>query len=168
LDEIKISFDGAGQEEFERIRVPLKFNRLVENIERLVELRNRSGSAMRIFVTCCSTSDRQTTIDMLARRVDGLVFTKIHNWTGPGCTDRRQGVRKPCSRLWRTLTVLAGGDVALCCLDYDGQHLLGRIDAGATLGDVWRGAAYREVRRLHQHARQAELGLCAGCSKSFL
>ena len=130
MDEIKISVDGASKEEFERIRFPLKFDVVMENVQRLVELRDRAGSHLKIFITCCSTSDKRGTRRMLPGRIDGLVFGKIHNWTGPDAGTGPRGIRKPCARLWRTLTVLANGDVALCCLDYDGQHLLGHIDAG--------------------------------------
>ena len=122
---------------------------------------------MKIFIACCSTSDKRGTRRILAGQFDGLVFGKMHNWTGAGAVNGQHGVRKPCSRLWRTLTVLANGDVALCCLDYDGQHLLGRVDAGTSLRDVWRVAAYEEIRRRHKDARQCEIGLCRSCSKSF-
>jgi radical SAM protein with 4Fe4S-binding SPASM domain len=168
LDEIKISVDGASKEEFERIRFPLKFDVVMENVQRLVELRDRAGSHLKIFVACCNTSDKRGTMRMLPGAIDGLVFGKIHNWTGPDAGSPRRGVRKPCARLWRTLTVLANGDVALCCLDYDGQHLLGHIDAGTSLRDVWQGAAYRAIRQRHKDARQGEIDLCRECSKSFL
>lgn len=168
LDEIKISVDGTAEEEFERIRFPLKFNVVMGNVQRLVEMRNRAGSPLKIFLTCCSTSDRRGTRRMLPGQIDGLVFGKIHNWTGPDAGTGQRGVRKPCARLWRTLTVLANGDVALCCLDYDGQHLLGHIDAGTPLRDVWQGPAYQEIRQRHRDARQCDIALCKDCSKSYL
>ena len=104
---------------------------------------------------------------MLPAAVNGLVFGKIHNWAGPEAGAGQRGIRKPCARLWRTLTVLANGDVALCCLDYDGQHLLGHIDAGTSLRNVWQGAAYQAIRQRHKDARQCEIALCKDCSKSF-
>jgi hypothetical protein len=64
--------------------------------------------------------------------------------------------------------VLASGDVGLCCLDYDGQHLLGRVGRGTSIRDIWRSAAFREVRLRHKQGRQAEIALCRHCSKSFL
>jgi MoaA/NifB/PqqE/SkfB family radical SAM enzyme len=167
LDEIKISFDGASPGEYERIRVPLKFDRVVANIEGLVTLRNELRSPMKIHVACCSTSDRQGTIRMLEGLVDGFAFGKIHNWAASGLANGHARVRKPCSRLWRTLTVLAGGDVALWCLDYDGQHLLGRVDERTSLREIWHSAAYRDVRGRHKQSRQAEIALCRHCSKSF-
>lgn len=166
LDEIKISFDGATQEEFERIRPPLKFDTVVENITQLVKLRNETRSKMKIHVACCSTSNKQGTMQMLEKIVDGFAFGKIHNW-GDGERASRSNHRKPCSRLWRTITVLANGDVSLCCLDYDGQHLLGRIDEKTTLAEIWNNAAYRKVRNCHQNARQDEIALCKDCSKTF-
>ena len=168
LDEIKISFDGATADEFESIRVPLKFDTVVANIRRVVELRNEMGSSLAIHVACCSTRDKQATMHSLERIVDGFSFGKVHNWAGEEYTAPPQGVRKPCSRLWKTFTVLSNGDVALCCLDYDGQHLLGRLDGRTRIVDVWRDAPYRSIRQKHLRGRQDEITLCRGCTKAFL
>ena len=168
LDEIKISFDGATREEFEQIRTPLKFDRVVANVRELVALRDELGSSLRVRVACCSTSDKERTMDSLEEIVDGFSFGKIHNWADGDRADGDGQIRKPCSRLWRTFTILADGGVALCCLDYDGQFLLGRIDRQTSIRDVFHGSAYQEVRRKHREARQGEIGLCRHCTKSFL
>jgi hypothetical protein len=167
LDEFKVSFDGATQEEFESIRVPLQFTSVVDNIRQLVKLRNKAGSNMRVHVACCSTTDKQGTMQMLENIVDGFAFGKIHNWSCGEHVRSHGRFRKPCSRLWRTMTILANGDVALCCLDYDGRHLLGRIDDTTTIADIWNSREYRRVRKCHQRARQNEIELCKDCSKSF-
>ena len=143
-----MSFDGATREEFERIRTPLKFDTVVQNVVELVKLRDALRSKLKVHVACCSTTDKEATMRSLAKVVDGFAFGKLHNWGGQGPV--RKWLRKPCSRLWRTFTVLANGDVALCCLDYDGQQLLGRVDAGHSIRDVWNGPLYREIRRLHR------------------
>jgi MoaA/NifB/PqqE/SkfB family radical SAM enzyme len=168
LDEIKISFDGATREEFEGIRQPLQFESVVANVRALVAIRDDVGSSMKIGVACCSTSDRQATMRALEAIVDDFSFGKVHNWASGELSTGRSTIRKPCSRLWRTFTILAGGEVALCCLDYDGQSLLGQIDENTTIGDVFVGPRYKEARRRHREARQAELELCAHCTKSFL
>lgn len=166
MDEIKISFDGATEEEFERIRPPLKFQVVAQNVIELVKLRDAARSKMRVHVACCSTTDRQATMRLLSRVVDRFAFGKLHNWGGQSSVKKR--LRKPCSRLWRTFTVLASGDVALCCLDYDGQQLLGRVDDSHSIREAWNGQAYRDIRRYHREARQSEIPLCAQCTKSFL
>jgi len=168
LDEIKISFDGGTRDEFQRLRPPLEFDRVLENVCRLVTLRNQLGSPLRILATCATTGDRREAARILRPIVDSLLFSRVHDWAGTEPLGPRRSVRKPCLRLWRTLTVLAGGEVSLCCLDYNGRHLLGRIDGRTTLEAVWHSPAYAEVRRRHVEARQGDLPLCRGCSKAFL
>jgi MoaA/NifB/PqqE/SkfB family radical SAM enzyme len=166
LDEFKVSFDGATEEEFERIRPPLKFHSVVQNVVEMVKLRDASRSKLKVHMACCSTTDKEATMRLLERVVDRFAFGKLHNWGGQSAVTKR--IRKPCSRLWRTLTVLANGDVALCCLDYDGQQLLGRVDDVHSIREVWNGQAYRQIRRCHREARQGEIPLCAQCTKSFV
>ncbi len=166
LDEVKVSLDGATEEEFERIRTPLKFQVVVQNVVELVKLRDAARSTLKVHVACCSTTDRQATMRSLAQVVDSFAFGKLHNWGGQSRVNKR--LRKPCSRLWRTFTVLANGDVALCCLDYDGQQILGHVDGSHSIREVWNDQPYRDVRRRHREARQSEIPLCAQCTKSFL
>lgn len=168
LDEFKVSFDGATKEEFERIRTPLKYDRVVENLATLVRLRNERKSKLKISVNCCSTTDKDRTMEMLADLVDEFHFARLHNWADGDYAGGARGVRQPCIRLWRTLTILVNGDVSLCCLDYDGKVKLGHIDEKTSILDVWKSAAYREVRSLHRSVRQDEMELCSTCSKSFV
>ena len=93
LDEIKVSMDGATRDEFERIRVPLKYDAVVENIRRLVAYRNEVGSRLRIKFACVSTSDKEATIQSLEKIVDRFSFGKIHNWNGEDI--RRRPRRNP-------------------------------------------------------------------------
>ena len=82
--------------------------------------------------------------------------------------ERGKSIRKPCVRVWNTLTILANGDVALCCLDYDGQVILGHLDEKTTIHDIFTNAESKRIRKLHTTASQDEIPLCAGCTKSFL
>jgi MoaA/NifB/PqqE/SkfB family radical SAM enzyme len=166
LDEIKVSLDGATREEFERIRPPLRFDTVVQNVVELVKLRNAARSKMKIRVACCSTTDKEATMQSLEKVVDAFSFGKLHNWGGQDTVNKR--IRKPCSRLWRTFTVLANGDVSLCCLDYDGQQILGHIDSRHSIRDIWQDQPYRKVRSAHREACQEKIPLCANCTKAFL
>jgi sulfatase maturation enzyme AslB (radical SAM superfamily) len=169
IDEIKISFDGASREEFESIRRPLRFDEVVNNILQLVELRDRLGARAKIKVACCSTSSQTGTMDLLQSKVDGFSFGRIHNWGTTSHDAGKSRLRKPCSRVWRTFTVLAGGEVSLCCLDYDGQVVLGHLnDEASSIRSIWRNEQYRAVRAEHKAGRQGRLALCAACSKSFV
>ncbi len=167
IDEIKVSFDGATAEEFERIRYPLKFDKVVDNMVRLVKIRDELGSPARIYVACCSTSDKTQTMAMLESMVDGFSFGKIHNWGTEDYETARTKLRKPCRRVWETFTVLSNGDVSLCCLDYDGSVILGNVHR-QPIREIWRSEKYRDIRHAHRRAEQHRLALCGRCSKAYL
>lgn len=167
LDQIKVSFDGATKEEFERIRFPLKFDKVINNIKELVKIRNLKKSPMKIKVACCSTSDKNETMRSLEDCVDGFSFGKVHNWTDSGMEHaEKSSVRKPCSRVWQTFTILSNGTVALCCLDYEGQIILGDVNK-TSISDIWHDESYKKIRELHRTARQDQIIICKNCTKSF-
>lgn len=167
LDEIKISFDGATKEEYEKIRYPLDFDKVVNNIKELVKIRDKKKSHLKIIVTCCSTSDKNETIRILEDIVDGFSFDRVHNWADPAIAqDKRNSVRKPCSRIWRTFTVLSTGDAALCCLDYEGKVIVGNV-MEKSLKEIWHGVTYQKMRLYHKNSQQHEISICSNCTKSF-
>jgi len=167
LDQIKVSFDGATKEEFERIRPPLKFEIVIENIKELVRIRNLRKSPLKIKAACCSTSDKNQTIRSLENCVDGFSFDKVHNWSSSEMDHADKSmIRKPCSRIWQTFTVLSNGKVALCCLDYEGRVVLGDVNK-TTISEIWKNEAYGKIRFLHKTAQQDKIVICESCTKSF-
>jgi len=167
LDQIKVSFDGSTKEEFERIRFPLKFDKIVNNVKELVKIRNLKKSPLKIKVACCSTSDKDETMRSLENCVDGFSFGKVHNWTDSGMDHaEKSSIRKPCSRVWQTFTVLSNGTVALCCLDYEGHVILGDVNK-TSIYEIWHNESYRKIRELHKTAQQDQIIICKNCTKSY-
>ncbi|HEY2881357.1 MAG TPA: radical SAM/SPASM domain-containing protein [Pirellulales bacterium] len=167
VDEIKISIDGADAKEFNQLRIGLDYDKVMENVKTFRALRDGKGMAKPTLVAAtCQTSNREQTEAMLKNVVDRIDFTHIHNWGGALGMFSGQRLRKPCDRLWRTFTVLANGDVALCCLDYSGKEILGNVER-ETIATIWNNQRYRELRRLHRDSRQDEISLCKNCSKCF-
>jgi hypothetical protein len=166
LDELKVSLDGVSAADFERVRPPLRYAEIAANVAEAVRVRDARQGRMRIIVTCVSSADRRQSTALLGPLAGRVCFSPLHDWAHG---DRRGSgtIRKPCSRLWRTLTVLSNGDISLCCMDFDGQVHLGCLETGATLKQIWRDRPYRAVRRLHRRAQQDHLPLCAACVKAF-
>jgi len=167
LDEVKISIDGSDSQEFNKLRIGLDHSKVVENVKAFRKLRDEANMKTPIIVAAtCQTSNRKQTEEMLDGVVDHIDFTHIHNWGGALGDAEQQRVRKPCDRLWRTMTVLVNGDVALCCLDYSAKEVLGNV-MDAPMLDVWNNARYNELRKLHRESRQSEIPLCSNCTKCF-
>ncbi len=167
LDEIKISFDGASKEEFEKIRIPLKFENIVTNTKELVRLRNLKKVPLKIRVACHSTSDKNETIRSLENCVDEFFFGSVHNWADSEIDPAEiSKVRKPCSRLWWTFTILSNGYAALCCLDYEGKVILGDLHK-SSIFEIWNNEQYKQMRLFHKKSQQDKIEICKHCSKSF-
>lgn len=168
LDEIKISIDGADAKEFNELRIGLSHAKVVDNVRQFKAMRDAAGltSKIKIIATCTQTSDRARTDQFLADVVDRIDFTRLHNWAGAFGSLVNRRIRKPCDRLWRTFTVLANGNIAICCRDYAGREVVGNVRTH-TIGEIWRNARYQDIRRRHARSQQKGIGACSDCSSSF-
>ncbi len=150
LDAINISVDAAGRETFERTRVGLSYDRVMEHIEGLVRVRRELGATrpklILSFVRQHNSDDEQAFIERWRQVADKVHITDLHNWAGTLHT--QSDIRFPCYRPWLTFTVLWDGRVALCCADFDGAVILGDLRS-QTISEVWNGDAFRAVRRTH-------------------
>lgn len=162
LDAINISVDAAGKETFERTRLGLKYDRVMENIEGLVLARRELGARrprlILSFVRQDNSADEQAFIEKWTRVADKVHVTDLHNWAGT--LHARSDVRFPCYRPWLTFTVLWDGRVSLCCADFDGKVILGDLRT-QTIAEVWNGERFLAARRSHLDHAGPEI--CHGC-----
>jgi MoaA/NifB/PqqE/SkfB family radical SAM enzyme len=80
---------------------------------------------------------------------------ELHNWAVGEDTSHYR-----CHRLWSSITVLWNGLVALCCLDYEGDYVLGDMNT-QTLKELVNNDLYVQIRK--NHANGKFLSKCASC-----
>lgn len=162
LDAINISLDAAGKEVFERTRLGLSFDKVVANVERLIEARRRAGrrrpKIILSFVRQSNSEEEQAFIARWQGVADKIHVTDLHNWAGT--LNHEAQASFPCYRPWLTFTVLWDGRVSLCCADFDGRHVLGDLRA-STIRETWNGELYRKVRRTHLESGGPDI--CRSC-----
>ncbi len=162
LDAINISVDASGKETFERTRVNLDYDTVIDNIRTLDRLRREAGRTrpklILSFVRQQDSPEEQAFIDAWRTIADKIHITDLHNWAGT--LNAHSDVAYPCYRLWLTFTVLWDGRVSLCCADFDGRHVLGDLRT-STIREVWNSPAYRAVRRQHLESGGPEI--CRSC-----
>jgi MoaA/NifB/PqqE/SkfB family radical SAM enzyme len=150
LDAINTSMDAAGKEVFESTRLGLNYDKVVANVERLIQIRDEAGKRrpklILSFVRQNNSAEEQHFIAHWRAKADKIHVTDLHNWAGT--LNQESDVRFPCYRPWLTFTVLWDGRVSLCCADFDGREVLGDLRT-STIKDIWNGPAYRKVRRAH-------------------
>lgn len=168
LGVIKASIDGNSKETFEGIRKGIRFDRVVENINTLLDVRKRRNSKTPkvglVFVeTEKNRFERKDFIERWKGKVDSIHISSYHNWGGSLDGNRDLTERgMPCLRLWQTFTVLWNGDVALCCMDYDGKVVLGDV-RDHTISEVFNGAGLKKIRGFHLRGEFEKIPICLKC-----
>jgi MoaA/NifB/PqqE/SkfB family radical SAM enzyme len=163
LDRIYLSMDGLTKETYEKVRVKGKFEEVLGNIERFLDLKHELGSPIEADVQIVRLSETDSEVqDFIARwknsHADIINVKELDTWGGQiddvsqlavepdVSTD--QNNRKPCPNLWYHCHIHWDGVLVSCSRDYDAVTPLGNVRNGGVL-KTWHGARMRAMRRWH-------------------
>jgi len=171
LTEIKVSMDGLDEQTFNKIRKGLDLAQVSANLERFVRMRNEKGRRLpRVGVVFTQTPQNEAEtprfLEHWQSRVDKVFVTRVHNWGGRRRTgDEGKPAHNPwpCPRLWQTFTVLWDGRAALCCMDYNGDVVLGDTNR-QTIFEIFNGEALARIRSCFFRNDLREVPMCQTCS----
>lgn len=178
LDEIFISVDAWSKESFEKIRPPLDYETVKENIEGLLGARAALGSRtpkvnMTYVIQDGNEAEVGSFFSYWSGRCDRLIAAYAKDWAGqvavssrnsPHIDNSRGRDRNPCDYLWTSLSVQHDGSVALCCEDFEGRIALGNVRR-QSLEEIWRGPLLQKYRQAHLAGRRGSMPLCRGCHR---
>jgi radical SAM protein with 4Fe4S-binding SPASM domain len=190
LDYLRVSIYAANQERNEWVtqsKVPIA--RIYENVRTFRRLRDETGTKTpQLYVKMIdSGSDEENAafLEMYKDIADECVLEKPMNWNGYENRDvletayasdeERSHVaganlfpfqKKICPFPFYTMVVNANGDVTACCVDWNKNTKVGNVH-DATIGEIWHGEAFRELRRMHIEGRRGENASCKNCTYLF-
>lgn len=167
LDEISISLDSALPEEHSNTRVNLDYTTVTRNILGFLEERDKNrGKRTKVTLTATVKDMSSNGVRQLREKwnhiVDEIVIQPLHNWGG----EKHLGLNKiikPCSRLWLTMTVLVDGKISLCCVDYNGEYILGDVSKN-TLKEIWNSNKYVYYRKKNLFGLKNSQLICSICN----
>ncbi len=170
LDELHISIDGATKEVYEKIRVGLSFEKVVENIENLKDLKKT-----RVFLKMVLIKENKGEVKKFIHRfknvADKIVVRQAQDWVGTvevhpeGYTPHVEAPKEyypPCYYLWTSISIYWDGKVPLCCLDYDAKVILGNVYY-SSIQQIWNGEKLLRIRELHIKGKRKAVPLCKEC-----
>ncbi len=182
LDTLICSIDGAKAETHEAIRGRTKFAKVVENVQRYLQLRDEKraagksvGRVMIRFIRQELNRDewdeyRAFWEQHITRDAgDVIVYFDIHNWGGQ--LENAEAIRAlygggeafRCDDLYDRLIVFADGDLAHCDADYNGFFEHGNVFEEHFL-DVFNSTTMRRYRDAMENGRLCELEHCSSCT----
>jgi MoaA/NifB/PqqE/SkfB family radical SAM enzyme len=187
LDQLMISLNAHTRETYEKINNGLDYDRVMQNVARLLSDRDLKKKVMLSFVV---TSQNHEEIPRAVRHwrdrgvrteVRGMVnragtlngYTKHKSQNEhPGfhffasVRDRMlDGMQRVigCPLPFYQMSVLFNGDAILCCNDWNRESIVGNLEAGS-LREVWNSEKLNAIRKRILQGRYEEVESCRGCS----
>lgn len=173
VDELIVSFDGGTKESYESVRIGLSFNKVKKNVHDFIKIRNNLGKKKpKVIITMVVTPENSFTRDELRKEfndVDDINYSIMFNWGGQlkKIDGYNRGTRFSknnfCRLLYDTIYILQNGDVCLCCTDYEGREIIGKVQ-DSSIKDIWNGPELQKRRNLLKNRMFSELPLCKKCN----
>lgn len=170
LDAIYIGIDAASPETYAQVRVGGKYQRVVDNVLGLLELKQQRGvSHPEVFVQFVeldlNSHEKETFIQFWSEKGAKVKIRPKVSWAGKVDAPNLvlgEEERWPCYWAMQSMSVTDRGQVVTCAVDLDAGWVAG--DARElSLEELWTGPM-AEFRRMHQEKRWSELpDLCRQC-----
>lgn len=169
LSQIVFSVDSCDKDVFESLRVGLKWETVLENIETFQKLRDKgrykTRTKLRPTVTKESKPMMKKTIRFFKKRVD-IVHPVGETYVYPHdvLVKKRWVSGNPfnCSNVVQHLTVNSNGDVILCTKDYHSEYIVGNL-YNSDVMEVYNNEAFNRIRRAISSGIRYP-NLCEKCS----
>jgi radical SAM protein with 4Fe4S-binding SPASM domain len=174
LFRLSFSFDGYSADNYEKIRVGAKFDKVIENIKMILKLRKKMNSPFPQIILefidlpnseISNAEKREKFLKPLQDLgLDNYVVKKVHNWAGYSNLDNPQHKPSPCTYLWHGLLVLWDGTLMPCSQDFFEHYPLENVK-DYTLKEIWNGERIVNLRRKHITGEITDLKTCSDCDR---
>ena len=178
LDEIMFSIDSVDKTEYEKIKIGLNYDEVINNIKTFLNLRQTIRPDVIVRIRAVSFFDlddeehRKKVLNwenfwaQYKKPQDRIYMKRPHNWGNQkfwnGHIPEYDLVYHPCILPWSTLHITSMGVATICPMDYDGKLSLGDINAQSIV-HVWRDEKINDVRHKHRNGLRNEIQFCRGC-----
>lgn len=171
VDMIEFSVDAADPETYGRVRKGLRWEILLKNIKRMIELRSKSKSSTKIIASGVNQVD--VNIETVARfwepMVDNFQKRKYLTW---GINDPARSADPtpylpseemvPCPFIFERLNIDSRGKVMVCGFDIAAITDMGSIH-GKSIKEIWHAEQFEFYRQMHLTHKGNEIELCKNC-----
>jgi len=172
MSQLYLAMDGVTSATYERVRVGANYDKVLRNVERLLELKRETGSRLRIVLQIIGMNETREEVAEFVRRwtrpeVDQVNVKHLDTWgdqvesiSGHAIEHESPPVRRPCPNLWYHGYIFWDGSLVSCERDYDVKTPLGNVQDGVLA--AWHGERMRELRAKHV-AGDFTAPACARC-----
>ena len=164
IDWITISVDGTG-ETYEKIRKPIKFQEVLDNIKAIKEYKDSKGLHRPVIkvqgIWPAIAENPQNYYDTFKPHVDLVAFNPLIDYLWND-TDIVYLDSFACPQQYQRLVIGADGLVMKCSNDEENREVVGDVNK-ETVHEVWHGEKMQAVRDLHKRGGFMESAVCRKC-----
>ena len=176
IDEIYFSVDGYSKEVYEKIRVGLNYNRVLENILHFINLRDSNFHNTKIRLRMIEQDENKcegeewlsfwkSKLRFCGGGGDMAYIMPLHSWGNQlniEAIDKVEYMSSfACISPFSSMAIHYDGKVGICGVDYGSKYLLGDFSK-SSIEYIWQ-EGFEKVRELHLSARRNDIWLCRGC-----
>ena len=176
LDDIRFSIDGVTKETFEKIRIGLDYEKVLENCLRFIKLRDERGIKPVVQIRMVLQSENKNEEEMFKEfwlkkiSEQDIVSSKpMHHWGNQlnnyeGSFDElKKYSNSPCISPWSTMIIHFDGKIPLCGCDYNNKIALGDFNH-KSMKEIWQSRGFYNIRKIHSTGKRNDILLCRGCN----
>jgi len=169
-DHFRFSILGGSRQVHEMIMRGVAHDKVVQNIDgflRLREHRQTSGPVVEaiMYLMPENEHEQEAFLRFWTGKVDhATVVGRVSQYFADRGKreDASYHRQMKCRHIWERLTVFWNGDVTVCCMDVDGEFVVGSLKEDS-VADVWNGDRLSSIRGMHREGRLNELPFCDQC-----
>ncbi len=158
LDHIEFSVDALTVETYKKIRNSKHFNKVINNINNFIDMKNKLRPSLKISVSFVKQKDNlheeDSFIKYWRKQVDDIGIREYHQHNdlvdSHGRYLKKDNFlhRYPCPYLWDRIIIQHDGSVRFCEADWKAEHKIGDVK-NQSLREIWLGEEYRYLRNTH-------------------
>ena len=166
LQTLVLSIDEKNKENYEKIRVNAKFEKIMQNLELLKNIREKKykNSKIKIRISGVKINTDQSVDEMnqfYKEFADEIALVDYSPWES-AYDNEVNNIQAECSELYRRIFVWQDGKVNPC--DYDYKSTLSKWNANKhSIKMIWNSDYYNEIRRLHKLKERKKIEPCKRC-----
>tara|TARA_E500000075_G_C6887447_1_gene267751 strand:- start:35 stop:808 length:774 start_codon:yes stop_codon:yes gene_type:complete len=169
LQTLVLSIDEKNKENYEKIRVNAKFEKIMKNLDLLKNIREKKykNSKVKIRISGVKINTDQNIEEMnqfYKEFADEIILVNYAPWES-AYDNEINDITTECSELYRRMFVWQDGKVNPC--DYDYKSLLSKWNANDhSIKSIWNSAYYNEIRNIHRLKERKKIEPCNRCIKT--
>jgi len=168
---IGFSIESIDKETFEKIRIKLELEKVLEGIKSFVNLRNKLKPKLPISIFYTYSEKNLHDYDeyrsywknQLTPGLDHIYLAPIHSFNKFSLYTKIDD-QLPCYQIFNDMHIRADGKVSMCCIDVESEYGYGNIN-NKTIKEIYNSKLIKEDRHKHLTGQRKKIKICNNCDQ---